>query len=467
MTEAISLILGMAMFVALIAAVVGVTFGFRRKQWRLAVITGSLFGGLFIVFTIFMGATGQLEDLESEIPTQPSERPTTAPITKPSGLGISRDEVQKRLERELRDQGILFQSTESTDGTPAVIGSVDSKRMGVVLAGPEDELHQVSLLFTIAGGTHEEFRNQMDAVYLLGDLVVPEWEGRRDWLHEALAFLAEYDVADFETTQGDKHIQFAYSPSTAQALFSIELQSSDTPNPTPMGGLVEQARPSVQMESPPQPAATDGLGISRAEGQESFESIGYEFEPTASRFDGQPQSVAHGTDRNVMVVMTGSDDDLVAGLVSGDAVDAPDETAIAMALLAQTVMPDDYQSVVQWLTDTMTKITDDPARYMEKELVQTYEGRQLTFSTMSTELTGQVMFKIDSPSDPVQTTEMRPMEPEYNCDTVRRRYWLVRDMGDHQMAVMSVWDELVRTNPNADFGVDAAARAVEECGIEP
>ncbi|MXY20399.1 MAG: hypothetical protein F4Y49_03585 [Dehalococcoidia bacterium] len=466
MTEAILMILALAVFAGMVASTVTVIIGFKSKRWRPAIISGSALGGLFIVFLIFAGATGQMEELENE--TDPAEQavlPTAAPSSNPTpiaalipnptpippvsvgGLGVSRDEVQRRFEQAFQHRNLAFEASESTDGTPTAYGVFDNKRTGVILEGA-DELYEASLLFTIAGGSQEDFQDQMDAVFLLGDLVIPEWEGRSDWLHEVLAFLAEHDVADFETMQGDKRIAFSYAPSTAQALFTIELQSD------------------VVLKSTPVPVSVGGLGISRAEAQESFEGIGYSFGPTISSVDGQPQTVAFGYSDKLMIVMAGADDNLVTGMVSGDIVDTPSETAIAMALLAQTLMPDEFESVVQWLTDTMTKITSDTARYMEKELVQTYGGRQLTFSTMSTELTGQVMFKIDSPANPIQTTEMRSMEPEFDCATVTRVYWLVRNVGDHQAAVLSVWDELVRTNPNADFGAETATRIVEECGIE-
>ena len=468
MTEAISVILAMAMFAAMVAAIVGVVIGFRRKRWRLAIITGSIFGALFVVVTIFMGATGQLDDLETETPTKPVEQPVAAPAPEPAsvqpvlipeptpmvgGLGVSRDEAQRRFEEKFRDQGIIFQSTESTDGTPTVLGSVDSKRMAVILVGTEDELLQASMLFTIGGASEQDVRMQFAAMNLLADVAAPEWEERREWILESSSFLADFGRANFETTHGDKHIQFAYSPSTTQALLTIELPSSDMPNPT---SSIPNPTPMV-----------GGLGISRAGGQQSFESIGYEFESAVSRFDGQPQTVAYGPDKSVMIIMTGSDDDLVAGSVSGSVADAPVETTNAMGLLAQTLMPSEYDKVVQWLIDTMTKITDDPARYMEKELVQTYGGKQLTFSTMSTALTGHVSFKIDSSSDPAQVAETQTItELEFDCAMVKRVYWLVRNVGDHQMAVGSVWDEMVRTTPNADFGMETAARAVEECGIE-
>lgn len=142
MLEAISVILAMAMLAAMVAAIVGVVQGFRRKQWRLAIITGSIFGALFIVVTIFMGATGQLDDLETE-PDEPTQAilPTAAPIPESSpipvgGLGITRDEIHSFLEyfeyRNVREEscpGIICTSVESPN-----------PNVKIWLYGPDNEL---------------------------------------------------------------------------------------------------------------------------------------------------------------------------------------------------------------------------------------------------------------------------------------------------------------------------------------
>ena len=119
MVEAISVILGMAMLAALVAAIVGVVRGFRTKQWRLAIITGSIFGVLFVVVTVYMGATGQLDEetvpAEQSVPVSQTAQvaaptPETAPAQASAlfpaksvpettgGLGISRSEFKEILE---------------------------------------------------------------------------------------------------------------------------------------------------------------------------------------------------------------------------------------------------------------------------------------------------------------------------------------------------------------------------------
>ena len=396
MLEAISQILGLTLLAAMVAAIVGLVRGFRRKQWRLAWITGSIFGVIFVIAIIFIGATGQLDDLETEtsatdtaisaqaalsVTAPPSVPQVSAPIPTPtsapvSGLGISRDEVQRRFEQEFAGQGITFQATESTDGTPAVMGSVDSKRMGVILEGPEGELLQAYVLLNIGGASEEDVRMQFAAMNLLTDWVVPEWEGRREWILESSSFLGEFGVANFETTHDDKQIRFSYAPSTTQVLLTIELQQAATIEPTAI--------------------PVDGLGISRAEAQQPFENVGYSFEPTDPRIDNQPQTVAYGADGKVSIAMTGPDDDLVTAWVSGSIVDAVDELTIAMALLVQTVMPSDYDNVMDWLNDTLSGTSDNPDGYLGKEFKQTYGDKHVTLSTTSTSLTKRIFFKIDS-----------------------------------------------------------------------
>ena len=212
MIEALFVVLFLGFLIASVASIIGVVIGLRQKRWKFAIISGSATGVLFVLALIAAGFSN-FEETDSE-PTiaksvsEPTPIPTAAPTPIPEptpipvvGLGIARDEVQKRFERDFRE--ISFEASESTEGVPNVIGFFSNKRLMLVLEGEGGELREASILFTIAGGTHEEFEKQMDAVYLLGDLVVPEWEGFRDWMQEVLTFLAEHDVADFETTQDE------------------------------------------------------------------------------------------------------------------------------------------------------------------------------------------------------------------------------------------------------------------------
>lgn len=77
MVEAIGVILALAVFVAFMAMLVGVVFLVTRKQWKVLAITGPTFGGLFIVFVIFMGVTGQLDDTEQQ--QSPAISPASTP----------------------------------------------------------------------------------------------------------------------------------------------------------------------------------------------------------------------------------------------------------------------------------------------------------------------------------------------------------------------------------------------------
>lgn len=383
MLEAISAILAMAFLSASVAAIIGVIIGFRRKRWKLAIIAGSVTAGLFVVIIILMGATGEFDDTETETAQAPVEQASTpAPPAlepKPAAvdvLSISRDEVQQQFERQFQDQGIAFQSTASTEGTPAVIGSVDSKRMAVILEGPESELTKASVLLVVGGASDQETDAQVKAMKLMGDLLTPEWEERDTWIREAMrAYQVNNNATTFATIQNGKLVQFNFDPATTQILLAIELQ------------------PSTATESVSS-LETKGLGISRAEAQKPFEDIGYTFESTIARSDGQSQTVAYNAYRDIVITMTGPDNNLVTAWVMGDAVHAPEETALAMALLAQTVMPLDFDSVVEWTSNTMSSMTSDPDRNIDKEHTKMYGDRRISLDSMS--LTGQVTFKIDA-----------------------------------------------------------------------
>ena len=385
MLEAISAIVAMAFLCASVAAIIGVIIGFRRKQWKLAIIAGSVTAGLFVVIAILMGVTDEFDDPETETAQAPVEQvPTPAPASPVpelapaavDGLSISRDEVQKQFERQFQDQGIIFEPTVSTEGTPAVIGSVDSKRMGVVLEGTENELLEASVLSAMGGASDQEVDMQVEAMNLIGNLLIPEWEEREIWTREAIqASIGNTKVTNLATMQNGKLVKFSFNPTTTHLVFAIELQ------------------PSTATESVSLPK-TKGLGISRAKAQKPFEDLGYIFESTISRSDSQPQTIAFNTQGDIVVTMTGPDNNLVTAWVMGDAVDAPEETAIAMALLAQTVMPLDFDSVVEWISNTISSMTSDLRENIDKDYSKIYGDKKISLDGIS--VTGEVTFKVDA-----------------------------------------------------------------------
>lgn len=134
-------------------------------------------------------------------------------------------EVQKRFEKEFQERGLIFQSTELAEGTPAVLGSVDTRRMLVILQGAENRLREACVSFSIGGASDYDMQMQLNAVKLLGDLLIPEWEERNEWLLEAIdTSVGNLSAANLSTTQNGKLIKFIFRPTTTQTLFAIELQ---------------------------------------------------------------------------------------------------------------------------------------------------------------------------------------------------------------------------------------------------
>ena len=306
------------------------------------------------------------------------------------------------------------------------------------------------------------------AIAFLADTIMPDYrDDVIDWLSEdALTSVERKGGGGLETTViGGRQVELAVSKSSGKLSFSIKppvsAQITDTQN-TRETPLEIEFQPSGVSES----VDAKGLGISRQQGQSPFEEIGYTFKPAIARADGEPQTAAYGANDDVVIAMTGPDDNLVTAWVSGDIAGISDDVGSAMALLVKTVMPVEYKDVGEWLNNAAMDMTDDPIWEANEQHVKQYGDKYISLSSLP--LIGHVTFKIDSSSDPAQIADTRiATEPEIDCALVRRVYWLVRGVGDHQMAVMSVWDEMVKANPHADFGMDSAVRAVEECGIEP
>ena len=359
MVEALAIVLLLGFLAAFIASIVGVVIGVRRKQWRLAIITGSVSGALFVLFVIaavlsdFEGSDSGVTERElavaepaptpvqQESPPQVSAptavpEPTLVSPTPEPGLGVTRDEVQKRFEKDFAFRELTFQTSEATDGTPTAVGFFDNKRTMIVLEGA-DELFEVSVVFTIEGGSKGDFQDQMDTVYLLGDLILPEWDERRDWVHEVLAYIGKHNAADFEATQGDKRVAFSYAASRGQALYTIKLER------------FAMSAPAIIPESPPVPVA--GLGISRDQIHSFLENFGYD---NVKKEDcpGSPCTSVSASNPSVEIWLYGPDDALHQAMAVGDTRENDTATGEATAYMLNAIMPDSSEAVIDWiLTD--------------------------------------------------------------------------------------------------------------------
>ena len=106
MVEAISAILVLAFIAAFVGLIVGIVYGVTRKQWKFAIIGGAITVGILVILIIFMGATGQLDDAETEttqvvetprttdsqvvIPPAPTSTPEPTPIPEPTAAPESK-----------------------------------------------------------------------------------------------------------------------------------------------------------------------------------------------------------------------------------------------------------------------------------------------------------------------------------------------------------------------------------------
>ena len=357
MTEAISLILGMAMFAAMIAAIVGVIIGFRRKQWRLAIITGSIFGGLFIVFAIFSGATGQLDETETNsvpaapIPTAISEptpipEPTSMPVPT---LGISSDKVQDEFELFFKRQGIEFNPTQVTSGNPAIIGVTESKRIALVLESVDGELVHAVLQLQVGGFmTDDDVEALGKSMALLAELIIPEWDQKK-WIQAGLKAAGELGTANIDQVHDDKRIQFIFTTSPAEVImFSIDSELAEPKQ-------VEQA-PVIKSEPTAAPIA-GGLGLTRGQAIRMLAEFGYTF--STEEFCPEPcTSVSSDFNTNVAFWLHGPHGDLEKVRVQGNMITDSTDTGIVMAELLHIVMPDSSDEVRAWLRTDLLESLD-------------------------------------------------------------------------------------------------------------
>ena len=245
MIEAIGLILGMAMLAAMIAAIVGVVRGFRRKQWHLAIITGSIFAGLLVLGVLFMGTTGGFdEETETDavpaapvaIPAAPVPEPTAIPIPSPvpeptaipeptatpgpsptpvSGLGLTRGEIHRLLAGygyTHVGEGSCFQ-TFCTYARARFIGGVH-----FWLYGLDDNLTRAMV---ISGEVPDAAETETAMKELVHILMPESAEAVLDWLRTDVV---QADGSIQTLTMGDKRVEAVVSKSSGKSSLTIRLR---------------------------------------------------------------------------------------------------------------------------------------------------------------------------------------------------------------------------------------------------
>ncbi len=370
MVEALSIILLFGFLAACIASIIGVVIGFRRKEWLLAIITGSATGVLFILFVIaasfadFEESTGPTPEQAVSPPTIPSApipavepsptataEPTPTPIP---NLGIKRAEVQKRFERLLRDQGITFEPTISTDGNPTMMGLTEDDRIGVALQGSDDELTYAAVLVNMGGYmSDDDIKAATGTLRLLPELIVPQWD-RNKWIRIGLTAADKVGTANIEQVHDGKLIKFAFAPSTEVVLLSIEPEPEVMPEAMPEPKPAPAEQPSTLPTPAPvlEPIA-QGIGFTRGQFSRRLGEFGYVFGTqeycpeicTTWRVDVGSKAVfwLYGPHANLEYVT-----------LKGNVVNASEDTGVAIADLLHIIMPDHSDEVRAWLrTDVL------------------------------------------------------------------------------------------------------------------
>lgn len=243
MLDAIVGILGILMFAAIAASVVGVIIGFIRKRWRFAIISGIIAGTSFLLIAITLGLSGELDSPETSSEPQQSElrrqqqsqvqssiqptiplEPTKTPEPK-RGLGISHVNVQKPFEQRY---GITFEYyPDFYTGQPTTL-SADGQYLGeaggypklaILLHGSEDDIYHTELYYEWIRYGFATDKDAIDSMLLLLETVVPEWQEPKKWINETIRIAIE-DECMGEFRHG-AYAQVRYQEPAPDAAFQI------------------------------------------------------------------------------------------------------------------------------------------------------------------------------------------------------------------------------------------------------
>ena len=319
---------------------------FRGQRGRSSVTTGLFAYALCVTFMITTGCTGEPGgDTETE----------NAESGKHS-LGISRDKVKIRFEQHFENEGMAFQSTLTSDGNPAVIGTTDNRDLGVVLEGEESTLYYAAVTFSVAGSIpDDEMILLSESLLLLAEAIVPTWD-RRPWLAGEFRALSQSGVANSETTHDGKLIKFVFAPVSEQVLFSIapELDANTEPEVTP-GPSTANERPKSGGNSKP------GLGVSRLSMENFYEESmppGYRTHPFRPFRDSSIKTgtVSASPDYGCSIRLMGPENDITSAEVTCrvDGLTNFDEVGLYMSALLVNVFPD-WKDSITWISDALSK----------------------------------------------------------------------------------------------------------------
>ena len=250
MTEAISALLAFAFLGALVATIVGITIGFIRKRWNVAIIAGSVGGGLFALIILVMGLTGEFDEettvapvpqaviptpeptpteqaptptfepTPESTPVPPTSEPTATAVPTPvpiGGFDVSRDDVHYFLE--------LFEfknvHKEDCPGTPCTSVSAANPNVEIWLYGSDDALHTAMTV----GDTRENDTATGEAAALMLNAIMPDSsEAVIDWiLTDAAASLDNKGGGGIEQTLiGGNQVILGVSTKTGALTLTIK-----------------------------------------------------------------------------------------------------------------------------------------------------------------------------------------------------------------------------------------------------
>ena len=362
MIEAILLIFSLAFIAGLIASIIGIVIGFRRKQWRLAIIASSITVVVLVIFTAINESTnlldesnepvsvGQASALPTAVPTlAPEPEPTSVPETIVSGLGVSRDEVEKFFEsgiEELGYKGLEFKSMDpESDGTPQIGGGIkEPVVIALTLTGQPDNLTKVKLIF--GGQGPENTGIAVDYATFLLAKTIPEWDNDNalEWVVRNAVLIAGGEDGGRSEKYG-KVVRLSGMP----GIYRLEVEQASAsskilePGPTPL-------------EQVSTPTVIAGLGFTRGQFSWRLVEFGYVF-----GVDGFcPEictSASVDASSNVVFWLYGPHANLDKVRLEGNVLSDSADTGIAIANLLHIVMPDASDAVRSWLrTDVLESL---------------------------------------------------------------------------------------------------------------
>ena len=346
---------------------------YRAWSERRKIVVG---GVLVLVVIGLFSCTSPSNSVPTPIAVPDSIPATVDPFTSPDypafiGMGVSRDFIQNIFSSE--SLGFTFRDAPLPDGTPRVLGKPGNEQALLYLAGPPDDLTEVTLILHLRGG------NASDTTLYFRSILfstVTEWEEALAWLDESLGEFAKDVNKELRrsTTYNGKLLVFIGAPDLGVMSLAI---AGDPRSPN---------RSALALN--PTAESTAGLGLSVAEFQKVFGSSQFNWRiHCPSRFcpytDGPRWVIGQTRSSNIVqgsspsaIHLHGDPYDLTEVNISVDMDGNRSLNSLHLEAFLNLTMPE-WEERFDWITESTKK--HDPDQRINHQTT-THNGKRIMYT---------------------------------------------------------------------------------------